>query len=90
MTHDVLERVWRERNRQFQKLSETNLWDCADPSTPHTNQLLVLVEEVGEVARCILDAGFNAVTHEQFKRELEKELIQTAAVAVACVESLRR
>lgn len=89
ITQLILEDVFKERQRQFDKLTKTNLWDCADPTTPWPNKHLVLSEEIGEVARCILEAGF-ADTILGFNPALRKELIQVAAVAVACVESIDR
>lgn len=90
VTRNVLDEVFAERHRQYLAIKRKDLWDCADPSTPHPNQILVLTEELGEVSNCILEAGFGAMTHDEFKGRLYEELIQVAAVATACAESLCR
>lgn len=90
ITRGVLDDIWYERNRQYEKLEESNLLDCADPAMMHPNKYMVLGEEVGEVANCILEAGFGAMTKEKFEEALYKELVQVAAVATAWAESLKR
>ena len=90
ITRGILDDVWDERNVQYVKLEQKGLLDCADPTMPHSNKFLVLGEEVGEVANCILEAGFGAMTQEEFNDALAKELVQVAAVAVAWAESLKR
>lgn len=90
ITRRVLDDIWNERTRQYGILESKGLLDCAEPTMPHTNKFLVLGEEVGEVANCILEAGFNAMTHQQFREALYKELVQVAAVATAWAESLKR
>jgi len=67
-----------ERQRQRQLLYAGMIpWACEDPDTDNGYKLVVLTEELGEVARAILDGG-----------NLKEELVQVAAVAVAWAESL--
>lgn len=68
-------RINAERDRQ------ERLWaprSCASPDVAAELKVAVLVEEVGEVARAVLDNSEN----------LAEELTQVAAVAVAWLESL--
>lgn len=53
---------------------------ASDPGISNSLKLPILIEEVGEVAKCINES--------MSKDELEKELTQVAAVAVAWLESL--
>jgi NTP pyrophosphatase (non-canonical NTP hydrolase) len=64
-----------ERARQEAKHPMT----CASPLMDEHEKLTVMTEEVGEVARALLDGD------EPNKRD---ELVQVAAVAVAWLESL--
>lgn len=83
MTRDaVFAAVSAERDRQ------SALWaaphahgqgDCSSPDVPLMVKFAVLGEEVGEVARAIL---------ERDRDSLKTELIQTAAVACAIMEGL--
>lgn len=70
--------VSMERLRQDQKWGEQNhhpdLWAS------------ILVEEVGEFAKASLDARFNGGD----PREIRKELVQVAAVAIAMLECCDR
>lgn len=84
---DILGEVKTERIRQDNKWGEQNhdlnVW------------LTVLMEEVGEVARNILEARFMAKdgmpgAFELYIQDLRKELIEVAAVAVATVEYIDR
>lgn len=53
---------------------------CASPSNTDAKRLAILVEEVGEVAK--------AMTYDNGNEdELQKELVQVAAVCVAWLES---
>ena len=74
--------VQEERRRQTVARGEQNhnplRWFCT------------LAEEFGEVAKVINDRMEGKLTHGVYADELEYELIQTAAVAVAFVEALRR
>jgi NTP pyrophosphatase (non-canonical NTP hydrolase) len=67
-----------ERWRQECKIQTGKIpWDCADPNVDHDRKLAVLVEEVGEVGRALIEGD-----------GLRAELVQVAAVAVAWIESL--
>lgn len=70
--------VAAERLRQNQRWGEQN----------HTPEiwLAILVEEVGEIARAMLEYRFN----EAAKEDIGSELIQSAAVLHAIWESGRR
>lgn len=72
---DALREIVRERVRQNEKWSRTwGEWPTSDAV-----KYLVLAEEVGEVARALL---------EDHPENLREELIQVAAVAVAFIETL--
>lgn len=105
ITADVLRNVAAERLRQYEILTKheeagRDFWDCADPHTEDFHKVAVLVEEVGEVARAMLEISFRMqivamdpdIAHEvaKMRQDLDKECVQVAAVAVAIVESLRR
>lgn len=51
---------------------------------------LILSEEMGEVSKVIEHRHEEKIAQEDYTRELEYELIQVAAVAVAWVEAIRR
>lgn len=72
-TEDILKEVAHERDRQDSK------WGERDQSP--TIWLPILTEEVGEVARAILEGN---------EANYREELIQVAAVAVAMVECIDR
>lgn len=75
--------VREEQSRQNAQWGEQNLG-------PH-RYLGILAEEFGEVAKVIEDARqCKYVTKEDYLRNLEYELIQTAAIAVSWVEAIRR
>lgn len=67
-----------ERDRQ-EKLHGPN--SAANPSMPNSEKLTTLVEEIGEVARAMLDAPEDLI-------HLRTELIQVAAVAHAWAEAI--
>lgn len=50
---------------------------CSQPECPNELRLAALVEEVGEVGKAILEDG-----------DVESELVQVAAVAVAWLEGI--
>lgn len=80
---EVFALIDSERSRQADKWGGPHDWgvgDCSSTRVPLPIRLAVLLEEVGEVARAILD-------HEP-KERLRAELVQVAAVAVAIAESL--
>lgn len=72
--------VERERRAQDLKWGEQN----HDPAT----WLAILTEEVGEVAKEIADGSPVAAVFDH--RAYRMELVQTAAVVVAAIESLDR
>lgn len=76
---DILAEVAQERERQDQLFP--GAWDRLDDYYQRTKRLTILVEEVGEVARAVLEKDL---------LNLEVELVQVAAVAVAWVEARRR
>ena len=75
-TAEVLATVAAERERQ------NRIWARfpGEWSAPDGEKLAVLVEEVGEVARAILET--------ESPERLRAELVQVAAVAVAWAETL--
>lgn len=79
---DVLIEVSEERHRQDEKWGEQN----HDPMI----WLSILGEEFGEVCKGAQEAHFEGYTSYNDWRNYREELIQTAAVAVAMVESLDR
>jgi hypothetical protein len=85
-TAPVLAQVHMERARQ-EVLREDGKFPatCADPSRPDTAKLPVLIEEVGEAARALCEAG--GATDVQ-SAGLRAELVQVAAVAVAWIEAI--
>lgn len=99
-THAAITDVAIERDRQEQigvvKREQGIDWrSCADPEMAggDDRRLVVLTEEVGEVARAILESGFvprhlvgqvDAIGDP----ELRDELVQVAAVAVAWIEAI--
>jgi NTP pyrophosphatase (non-canonical NTP hydrolase) len=90
MSSKVLDLVKTERKRQDAKWGKQN----------HTPQvwLTILAEEFGEVAKEVCDYNFmpsSTPDHLGFAKleiakRIKEELIQTAAVAVAMIESLER
>ena len=96
-TARVLEDVRDERARQeaigLEKRARGIEWrSCADPKMAGGDgtRYLVLGEEVGEVANAILERDY-AMTgdlRDAYDRDLRKELVQVAAVAVAWVEAI--
>ena len=72
-TDDICRDVRRERLRQFKK------WGQQDHD--EDKWMTILMEEVGEVARAVL---------EEDPSNYREELIQVAAVAVAAVEAFDR
>lgn len=74
---EVLGRIRDERERQQKKWGDQ--WKYG--ATPPEVKLAILVEEVGEVSKEVLEGG------EQYQ-SLQVELVQVAAVCVAWLESL--
>lgn len=84
---DVLADISTERNRQEAlKLNGRFRFTCADLEMSDAECCLVLMEEVGEVSRAILEQM--TLANDRHHGELRKELIQVAAVCVAWVEAL--
>ena len=88
MLDAILEDVKKERlHQEVLKKQGKFAHTCADLRMTHHERLTVLTEEVGEVARAALvESG---LAKESKPQDLEKELIQVAAVAVAWIEALR-
>jgi NTP pyrophosphatase (non-canonical NTP hydrolase) len=93
-----LERVRQEDLRQSGKF----LWTCATDGVPLDRKMSVLSEEVGEVAKEVVDVG---IARDKYEREkmafprhrevalllrIRKELVQVAAVCVAWIEAIDR
>jgi hypothetical protein len=91
-----LERVRQEDLRQSGKF----LWTCAAEGVPLDRKMSVLSEEVGEVAKEVVDVG---IARDKYEREkmafprhrevalllrIRKELVQVAAVCVAWIEAI--
>lgn len=91
-TGDVLEEVYRERNRQQELKAKGKFkWTCDSPSQSDARKLTVLAEEFGEVSREVCDSMIADDKGEpggMHLVRLRKELIQVAAVAVAWAEAL--
>lgn len=71
---DQIAKILRERRRQDDK------WG-ADRNLFNESWLTILSEEVGEAAKAILETDFE---------NLDKEVMQVAAVALAWLENLER
>lgn len=72
-----------ERRRQSRKWAAKHSWgegDCSSRDVAETVKVAVLTEEVGEVARAVLDRK---------PGDLRNELVQVAAVAVAWLEAMQ-
>lgn len=79
---DVYAAIDAEREAQQRKWGGLHDWgrgDCSGAGITDTTKMAVLSEEVGEVARAVLD---------RTPDRLRVELVQVAAVAVAWLESL--
>ena len=79
---DIYRLIDAERERQYTKWLKPHAWghgDCSSPNVDQAVKVAVLTEEVGEVARAVLDIQPD---------QLRAELVQVAAVAVAFLESL--
>jgi hypothetical protein len=102
-TGEVLRAVHAERRRQDALVAQGKFsWNCGDPKVPWAEKLAVLMEEVGEAGREVVewmitrdkyaaDPQLKAMPpHREayFRNRLRIELIQVAAVCVAFAESL--
>ena len=80
----IYEELAVERGRQEQL-------KAADATMSNGAWLAVLGEEFGEVCRALLEVGVDgAEARDKHGKDLRKELIQVAAVAVAWIEGLDR
>ena len=80
---EAIKLIVAERERQFGLWNRTHEWGAGDCSSVFVQPIVkvaVLTEEVGEVARAVLDMSSPDV--------LREELAQVAAVALAWMESL--
>ncbi len=79
---DVYALIDAERTRQAKRWAGPHGWgsgDCASSDVETIVKVAVLGEECGEVARAVLDHDDN---------NLQTELVQVAAVAVAWLEGM--
>ena len=90
MTHEEIFRLisaerWRQDElKAMGKFKKT----CAD-DMGNGARLAVLTEEVGEVARAVLEKGLEGEeAHDKTGTDIQKELVQVAAVCLAWLESL--
>lgn len=83
----VLDDVRAERRSQeFHREQGKFKYTCADLGIDDLERLAVLTEEVGEVARAVLE--HMELVNDLGDTDLRKELVQVAAVAVAWIEAL--
>jgi len=90
---DVFARIAAERDRQRQLLQAGKItFDCASVIPDPNRKLRVLAEEVGEVAQELdrLESCKDRRGERFVLEDLETELVQVAAVAVAWLESLQK
>lgn len=87
----VFYRIYSERMRQ-ERLKATGkfLYTCADPQMLSADKYLVLGEEFGEVGRAILNMQGYATDYKAGLEDIQKELIQLAAVCVAWLEFIEQ
>lgn len=86
-TARVLRDVMIERARQDNlKAAGRFQYTCADPGMVDVDRVACLGEEFGEACRALLESRHAA--NDVHGKDLRKELIQVAAVAVAWVEYL--
>lgn len=79
----IFDAISDERLRQGEKFGGLHPWgsgDCSSPDVAPMTKVGVLTEELGEVARAVLDKDTD---------QLEVELVQLAAVAVAWLEAFQ-
>lgn len=83
----ILEEIKAERERQeVLKTAGRFQFTCADSGMTNAERYLVLAEEVGEVARAIMESS--KLANDVHGVDIRKELIQVAAVALAFVQGL--
>ncbi len=82
----ILMKILQERERQDKKWGEQNHNDLG--------WLAILIEEVGEVARCNCETSLTTDLSDDYKEHWERhtdlELVQVAAVALAWLECRAR
>jgi hypothetical protein len=79
---DVFDLIIDERQRQAGQWGGPHAWgsgDCSSLEVAEPVKVMVLTEEVGEVARAVLDGD---------PEQVRRELVQVAAVAVAWLECI--
>lgn len=86
----VAERFRQEALRDAGKFQHT----CASPHLSNDRRLVILAEELGEVARAVCELGeyvgpTSAVEYREMHLNLQAELVQVAAVCVAWLESYK-
>jgi hypothetical protein len=85
-TEHALARIADERARQEQMKAAGRFdYTCADAEMTHSERFVVLGEEVGEVAREVLEGAFRDVEPPE---ALRAELTHVAAVCAAWIEAL--
>ena len=83
---DILWDVQLEIERQRKlKVAGKFRFSCQD-DIPLSQKLAILMEEIGEVAECVVEAEINE--KEGWLDDLQTELIQVAAVATAWASTL--
>jgi len=83
VSHEINEERFRQEDLQSQgRFAHT----CADPDVDEGYKLGVLVEEIGEVGRALMEKM--GKIGDRHNKDLRKELIQVAAVAQAWAEAL--
>jgi len=90
-TDRIYQRITHERERQSRLVESGSIpWDCADQFVGHDQKLAVLVEEVGKVARVLIEKpNWNLGDNRgSFLAKLREELNQVAAVSVAWLEAI--
>jgi NTP pyrophosphatase (non-canonical NTP hydrolase) len=86
---DVLDMVYEETRRQDRLKAEGRFaHHCGDDEMSHTQRLAVVIEEVGEVARAVLEEG--KLANDVHGVELHKELVQVAACCVKWAAGIDR
>lgn len=75
---------WVEEERRRQTLTR------GDQNHNSLKWFTILAEEFGEVARALEERSEYKTDRVEYQTQLEYELIQTAAVAVAWIEAIRR
>lgn len=86
---DIMADIATECQRQ-QDLYGGKPNDLRDPDTPIEHGSIVLLEEVGEVARALLDGGLqeDRLLDAASIAHLKEEIVQCAAVCVAWLEGI--